>query len=136
MPWVTQLKQRSLDSNYGHGAVSVDHCLNCPRRSAQTHRKRPRAGTGRWAARITYVTRDGPGWGLKEFMPKQQDLMSGKTGGGGRGLFSQLSFMKHLVNTHVCSSRSSNHTPEGDTHFIPVLQMGKPKAQRGEVIGC
>ena len=53
-----------------------------------------------------------------------------------RGLFSQLSFMKHLVNTHVCSSRSSNHTPEGDTHFIPVLQMGKPKAQRGEVIGC
>ena len=65
-------------------------------------------------------------------MPKQQDLMSGKTGGGGRGLFSQLLFVKHLVNTHVCSSRRSNHTPEGDTHFIPVLQMGKLRLREGK----
>lgn len=87
---------------------------------------------GWWAARITCVTRDGPGWGLKEFTPKQQGLTSGKTGGGGRGLFPQLPFMKHSVNTHVCSSRSANHTPECDTRFIPALQMGKLRLREGK----
>lgn len=67
--------------------------------------------------------------GTQEFTPEQQGLTSGKTGGG-RGLFLSLPF-ETLGDTLVCSSRSANHTPECNTHFIPALQMGKLRLREG-----
>ena len=63
-----------------------------------------------------------------------------KTGGGGRGLFSKLPFMKYLPCAGVASEHSCVFLQESSPHsgrrhpFHPHCTDGETEAERGEVI--